>query len=255
MTVRALAAFETARLLRHPLILAGVAISLAIVAGYAGASGQLWTFFLMGGLHLVLLGATFAAGHRMASRSRRDGAEELYATLPNGARARVAAQLLAVLAVFPVAAALTAFAFVVMDAGDGLIVSYEGARRVPALVELAQGPLAVVAAGVCGVLLGRISPAPMLAPLLAAGLVAAEVPLASWGTGGPLRWAVPIANDIVSDPHGWGPCTPGSSEWCSPILSFDVTGMTWHLLFLVALAAAAAALALAIRVRPVRASA
>jgi hypothetical protein len=255
MTVRSLAAFETVRLLRHPLLLAGVAVSLAMVVGYAGASGQLWTFFLMGGLHLVLLGATFAAGHRMASRSRRDGAEELYATLPLGARNRTAAQLLAVLAVFPVAAALTAFAFVVVGAGDGLVVSYEGVRRVPPLVELAQGPLAVVAAGVCGVLLGRVSTAPMLAPLLAAALVAAELPLAAWGMDSPLRWAVPIANDIVSDPHGWGPCTPGSSEWCSPILGFDVTGMAWHLLSLVLLGTAAATLAVAIRVRPVRAAA
>ena len=158
------------------------------------------------------------------------------------------------LAVFPVAAALTAIAFVATDAGSGLVISYEGARRVPVFVELLQGPLAVVVAGVCGVLLGRVSQAPLLAPLLAAALVAAEVPLAAWGEDSALRWVMPIANGIENDPDLWGPCTPGASEMCAPILGFDVAGMTWHLLYLVALAAAAATLAMLIRARPVRAA-
>ena len=252
MTVRALAGFETVRLLRHPLMLAGVLVTLVLLIAYADVSGQLQTFLLMGGLHTVLLGTTFAAGHRIASRSRRAGAEELFSTLPQGARTRTAAQLLAMLAVFPVAAALTAIAFVVTDAGSGLVISYAGARRVPAFVELLQGPLAVVAAGMCGVLLGRISQAPLLAPLLAAALVVAEVPLAAWGQDSALRWVVPVANGIDVDQDGWGLCSPDSSEMCSPILGFDVTGMTWHLLYLVALAAAAATIAVLIRPRPVR---
>jgi hypothetical protein len=40
MTLRALAWFETLRLLRHPLILGGVAVSIAMIVFYADSNGQ-----------------------------------------------------------------------------------------------------------------------------------------------------------------------------------------------------------------------
>ena len=62
----------------------------------------------------------------------------------------------------PLALALLAGAYLLFGAGDGLVIGADGARRAPALVELAQGPLLVLSLGAVGVLLGRVAP---VAPL------------------------------------------------------------------------------------------
>jgi hypothetical protein len=242
----ALAAIETRRLLLHPLVLAGLALGVvAVVEG--GRHGQVKAFLLMGLAVLPLALGTFAAANLAALRSRRAGAEELLDTLPQGAGVRTGAQLLAVLAVAPVAVVLLAGAYVLFGAGDGLIVDIDGELRVPAIVELAQGPLLVVALGAVGVLLGRVAPVTLLGALVVVVVVFAEVPLAAWTPDSAWRWTVPLANDIVQVPDTWLPCEPNSDHMCGEVERFDTAGMAWHLVALAGIAAIAAAAALARR--------
>jgi hypothetical protein len=241
-----LAAVETRRLLTHPLVLAGAALGVVAIAAW-GIHGQAKAFLLMGLAVLPLALGTFAAANLAALRSRRAGAEELLDTLPQGARVRTAAQLIAVLAVVPVAVALLAGAYLLFEAGDGLIVDFDGERRVPALVELAQGPLLVVTLGAVGVLLGRVAPVALLGALIVVVVLFAEVPLAAWTPDSAWRWVVPLANNMVAWPDTWMPCEPDSTSMCGEIHHFDTAGMAWHLVALAGIAAAAAAAALAQR--------
>ena len=84
------------------------------------------------------------------------------------------------LAALPIAVALLAAAHLLFGAADGLVISAVGTRREPAVVELLQGPLLVLALGALGVLLGRIAPVTPLALLLVVAIVFVEVPLAAW---------------------------------------------------------------------------
>ncbi|WP_028066313.1 hypothetical protein [Solirubrobacter soli] len=199
----------------------------------------------MGVAVLPLALGTLVAANLAALRSTRAGADELLDTLPQDVRVRTGAQLLALFAVVPLAVGLVALAYLLFEASDGLIVSQHGTRRVPAFVELAQGPLLVLALGAFGVLLGRVLPFAQLAALLVVVIVFAEVPLAAWAPETSLRWAVPLVNDIVAVPNTWVPCEPGSGYLCGEIARFDTAAMAWHLLALavVALTAAGAALA------------
>lgn len=250
-SLSALAGVEARRLLLHPLLLAGLAIGvLAIVVGI-DREGQLQGFMLMGLVVLPLALGTFAAANLAALRSRRAGAEELLDTLPQDVRTRTAAQLLAVCAALPLAIALLAAAHLLFGAGDGLVISYGGTRRVPALVELAQGPLLVLALGALGVFLGRVAPVTPLALLLVVVIVFFEVPLASWMPDTPLRWAVPLVNNTILVPDTWGACEPGVREGCGMVDHFDTAAMAWHLVALAGMTAAFAAAALARRT-PVR---
>ena len=108
----------------------------------------------------------------------------------------------------PLAAALLAGAYLLFGAADGLIIGADGARRTPALVELAQGPLLVLSLGAVGVLMGRVAPVAALGLMLVVVIVFAEVPLAAWAPETPLRWAVPLVNDMIVVPDTWGPCEP-----------------------------------------------
>jgi hypothetical protein len=245
-SLTALAAVETRRLLTHPLVLAGLALGVvAVVAG--GTHGQAKAFLLMGLAVLPLALGTFAAANLAALRSRRAGAEELLDTLPQGVAVRTGAQLIAVLAVPPVAVALLAAAYLLFGAGDGLIVDVDGERRAPALVELAQGPLLVVTLGALGVLLGRVAPVALLGALIVVVVVFAEVPLAAWTPDSAWRWVVPLANNMVAVPDTWMPCEPDSMSKCGEIDHFDTTGMALHLVALAGIALAAAGAALARR--------
>ena len=241
----ALAGVEARRLVLHPLVLAGAALSVLAVAAGAQRDGQAQSFLLMGVAVLPLALGTFVAANLAALRSVRAGADELLDTLPQDVRTRTGAQLLALLAAVPMAVALLAVAYLIFGAGDGLIISQHGARRVPALAELAQGPLLVLALGAFGVFLGRVLPVAQLAALLVVVIVFAEVPLAAWAPETPLRWAVPLVNDIIAVPDTWVPCEPGSSYLCGEVARFDTAAMTWHLLALAVIAATAAAAALA----------
>jgi hypothetical protein len=246
-SLTALAGVEARRLLTHPLLLAGLALSIVALAAGAGRDGQAQSFLLMGLVVLPLALGTFAAANLAALRSRRAGAEELLDTLPQGVATRTGAQLLALLAAVPLAVGLLAAGYLVFGAGEGLIIDIDGTRRTPALVELAQGPLLLLALGALGVLLGRVAPVALLAALLVVVILFAEVPLAAWTPDTPWRWAAPLANNIIGVPDTWFPCEPASTSMCSTVDHFDVAGMAWHLVALAGLAVAASAAALARR--------
>jgi hypothetical protein len=246
-----LALVEARRLLRHPFVIAGLALAVVAVATGARRDGQTQTFLLMGLAVLPLALGTFAAANLAALRSRRDGAEELLDTLPEGAETRTGAQLLAVVAIVPVAIALLAGAHLLFGAGEGLIIAADGTRRAPALIELAQGPLLVLALGAVGVLLGRLAPIAPLGLLLIVVIVFAEVPLASWAPDTAWRWAVPLVNDAIMVPDTWGACEPASRFDCGMVDRYDVAALGWHLVALAGLAGAASAAAL-VRGRGVR---
>jgi hypothetical protein len=118
---------------------------------------------------------------------------------------------------------------------------------VPALVELAQGPLLVVTLGAVGVLLGRVAPVALLGTLVVVVIVFVEVPLAAWAPDTAWRWAVPLVNDMIAVPDTWLPCEPDSTAMCGEIERFDTAAMAWHLVALAGIAMAAAAAALARR--------
>ena len=200
----ALAGVEARRLLRHPLVAAGLALGVVAIVTGARRDGQTQSFLLMGLAVLPLALGTFAAANLATLRARRDGSEELLDTLPQDVRTRTAAQLLAVLAMLPLAAALLAGAYLLFGAADGLIIGADGARRTPAAVELAQGPLLVLSLGAVGVFLGRVAPVTALGLMLVVVIVFAEVPLAAWAPDTPLRWAVPLVNDMIAVPDTWG---------------------------------------------------
>ena len=245
-SLSALAFVEARRLLLHPFLLAGAALSVVAIVASVPREGQLHSFLLMGLAVLPLALGVFVAANLAALRSRRDAAEELLDTLPRDARTRTGAQLLAVLAAVPLAVVLLAAAYLLFDAGDGLVVSAIGTRRIPATVELLQGPLLVLALGAVGVLLGRIAPVTPLAMLLAVAIVFVEVPLAAWAPDTPWRWAVPLVSNIIAVPDGWTWCEPGMRRGCGVVERFDTTAMAWHLVALAVVTAAASAVALAV---------
>jgi general stress protein CsbA len=240
-----LALVEARRLVTHPFVLVGAALSVVVIAASVPREGQLQSFLLMGLAVLPLALGTFVAANLAALRSRRDRAEELLDTLPQPARTRTGAQLLAVLATLPIAVALLAAAYGLFGAGDGLVISSIGTRRVPAAVELLQGPLLLLALGAVGVLLGRVAPVAPLAMLLAVAILFAEVPLAAWTPDSVWRWVVPLANNIVAVPDGWTQCEPGMNRDCGIVERFDTVGMAWHLIGLAVVTAAASVAALA----------
>lgn len=240
-----LAVVEARRLLRHPFLLAGAALSVVAIAVSVPREGQLQSFMLMGLAVLPLAFGTFLAANLAALRSRRDGAEELLDTLPRDVRTRTGAQLLAVLAALPIGVALLAAAYLLFGAGDGLVISAIGERRVPAAVELAQGPLLLLALGAVGVLLGRVAPVTPLALLLVVAIVVLEVPLAAWTPDTQWRWAMPLVNNMIAEPGGWTSCEPRMDRDCGIVDRFDTVAMAWHLVALAVVTTVASAAALA----------
>ena len=186
----------------------------------------------------LLMGARRAAARagdvrgrepRRAAQPPRRQPRSCSTRCPQGARTRTAAQLLAVLAVVPLAAALLAAAYLLFDAGDGLVVGARGTRRMPALVELLQGPLLVVALGAVGVLLGRIAPVRCwrcCSPSQSSSPRCRSPPgRRTRRCAGPCR--SPTTSTSIRT--AGVPARRTRSRMCSPILGFDVAGMTWHL--------------------------
>jgi hypothetical protein len=240
---RTLARIEGTRLLRHPLFLLGLALSGVLSAGAAGTDGPAQVAVLSGMGALPLAGGTLLAANLAGLRSQRDGTAELYDSLPRPERTRTAAQLLAVGWAVAVTAVLTAATYAALGGGS-LVVNAQGLRHVPAVAELAHGPLAVAACGAAGVLLARRLRSAIVAPVLVVALLAAEVPLAVWGSQLFVRWALPFVNDARIVPDSWVPCSPAAvTAHCSLVLGYDVAGLTAHAAYLIVVTAVAAWLA------------
>ena len=91
-TVRQLARIEGMRMLRHPVVLVGLALSVAftLLNEWDSVGGD---YFAVTGPGLLPLLVSLVAANLAALRSRRSDTDELYASLPSPARARTLAQL------------------------------------------------------------------------------------------------------------------------------------------------------------------
>jgi hypothetical protein len=149
----ALARFETRRLLRHPLVLLGV----------AGAVGMLWWDFrstapvlerdsvALAGRLLPIAAVLLIATHGMATRARREQTTELLDSLPTPAGSRVRGEALASLGPVLVTLAILAVAMVFLWLGDPI-----GSW---VWTELAVAPAVVLLACAAGLALGQWIPA------------------------------------------------------------------------------------------------
>jgi hypothetical protein len=253
--VSAVARAEGRRVLRHPVFLAGVALSVfafatqpEVTGAHAGhhyfsvAVGQAY-FNLTGWGLLPLALATLLTLNLAALRSRRDRTEETYRSLPTEAATQTAAQLLAIVWAVAIGVVLVAAAFLYLGAGDGLVVDYDGRTAVPSPYELAQGPLVVLVLGILGVALAAWLPRFSVTLLVAFVVFATEVVFVLWtGIHSWARWLFPLANSATLNRSGV--TFPPASRADSGLAGFDVAAAGWHLGYLAALAVLLAAVAL-----------
>lgn len=250
-----LARSESRRLLRHPTFLVGLTLSAVLCAtgpdiapadvGYHWYSGSLGQAYmnLAGNVLVPLALATLVAANLAALRARRDRTEETYRSLPAGARARIAAQLLAVAWPVAIGAVLVSADFVYLGANGGLFVDYGGRKAVPSGFELAQGPLFVLVLGVLGVALAVWVPRFSITLIVAFTIFATEwIFVDSIGVRSSLHWLVPLADPAKYTRAGahFPPAYPSEDG----LAGFAVGTAGWHVLYLVALAVVLAALAL-----------
>ncbi|HUF32148.1 MAG TPA: hypothetical protein VMN58_02925 [Acidimicrobiales bacterium] len=257
-TCWALAWAETRLVLRHPVTALFVALgTFFALMLHLDVNTQtfVWYRILTGLPVFVFATGVPIVGVLVASRSRHDGTDELYDSMPATRDQRSGAQI----AAFGSLAALTAVAVAAVWVGtrawSGLPIALEpnpGARSVeyplgfefpatdvaPSLVELAQGPAAVLVAGVLGLLLGRWIPTRWLIVVMIPAVLA-QVVLVSWASLDPdARWFLPFAD---ASQHV-GSVTVGDDGSTIPVVQgFDTTALGWHFVYLIGLTSAMAA--------------
>lgn len=194
-TVVGLARRESLLLLRHPAVLVGYALSTIAVVFLCGVGDGVRhrAATSVGISAFPLAGLTLVAANLCALRSRRFSAQGMIDTTPVSPTTRLAAHMVSVLGPSTVFALIVAgwVAFVTAADAPGVF---------PSIAEMAQGPVLVVCAGVCGVLLAAWVPTPLVAvpAVLLLGLV--EGGVASLGpehrTVRLLAWWVPQPEDV-----------------------------------------------------------
>jgi hypothetical protein len=204
-TLGALALVEGWRLLRHPITLAGLAIS----AWWLTVDGRGFLPVLdradvttAAAIAPLACGVLLAA-NQTALRSRRHSTEELYGTAPTSPTTRTGAHLAALTGVVALAAVLAAAKLAWLAAAGGV--------RAPDPGEAAVGPALVALAGVIGVLLARWAPSPLVAPVALLALAVGELwpSLYSWSGRDPrYLWLRPwqeldVPREIAYRPAGW----------------------------------------------------
>jgi hypothetical protein len=203
-----LARSEAWRLLRHPVMLVGFALwvavtldsflhELRVVQAFEMVTGAL-SFFP--GVPAVL------AAHMVATRDVRAGTVELLSSAPVRWEARVRALLLAsfvpAVAALLLNAALTAV----------LLLRAEFAQA-PSVWHVAQGPLTVLGACMLGTMIGVWSPSPVAPVVSMVALVAVHVVIAERGSAHLLGPAVFWADWGIYDGSVWVGLVPGSASW------------------------------------------
>ena len=199
--------------------------------------------FLDGFGFMPLASATLIVASLAALRSRRDGTDELYASLPRRRASRTAGQLLALLWTLPVSCTVLVAALIDhRSVADDLSVGYT-----PGLDQLVQGPLMVVALGAIGILLARIAPSVVAAPLLVVALVALQLP--GLAGGGWLAWLLPTTASLYQAGRELI-CDPAVAAGCQEVETRSLAPLAWHAayVFAITLVVAAAALVPARRV-------
>jgi hypothetical protein len=181
---------EAVRLMRSPLVLAGLAISALLLWINRGTQRPLWwaSDIGIGSALLAMAGCVLIATQLAAGRDRRDAMTDLYESYPAPAAVRTGGLLLGVCGPVLLAAALTGAAVGWLDS--------LGAVGSPRLWVLAGGLLLVALGGVLGVALGRWLPHPLTGILAAIVLGVIEIDLV-------LSFSEPI--------H-----LPGGAEWLFP---------------------------------------
>ncbi|MGY0234410.1 hypothetical protein [Longispora urticae] len=224
----ALTRVETWRLLRHPFVLVGLALSSWLLWREITANRPVLHFLDLATptALMPLAGATLVAANLATLRARRDHTEDLYTTTPGRPVPRAAAHLAALFPVALVAVALVA-------AGMAWAATDPYAVGIPSLLELAAGPVVVLLAGTLGVALGRLVPVPVAGPLALVGwLLVTMVVFAVGPAVGPgLLWFSALVPDFRPD------APPSGAVLARPA--------GWHVVYLLALAAGLAALTVA----------
>jgi hypothetical protein len=230
--VWALARKEGHRLVRHPIFVVGVLLSVAAFefATWLEAPVLHRDDVLTSGSLLALAGATFLAANLGALRTRRLGTEELFGSTPTDPAARTLGHVLS-LAWAGAAALLVALVEI------GTLLPFDPAG-VPSAFELFVGPAIVALFGVLGVLAARWLPSVAVAPVALVALGGIQLYLLTQLPGGGdhqsrTRWLAP-----------WVPLSAGGlGTDPPPELVIRPTG--WHLLYLLGLAVTFGAMALA----------
>lgn len=237
---------EARRMVLGPLTAIGLGVS-GLLALAVSSEGESFAYLLLMGAGVLPLAlTTLLAANLAALRARRDGADELFGSLPGPAIARHAGIALALLAAAGLGLLLVLVEATAFGAWDGLAVNLHGQTATPTVADLAQAPALVLACGALGLALGRWVPALAAAPVAVVAILAVSVPLVSWGSEGRLRWLFPpvsSASTPGSSLWGW-PCNVDQPGWCAPVVEFHTTTLAWHAVYLVALAGLAVGVAL-----------
>lgn len=230
--VWALARKEGRRLVRHPIFVVGVLLSVAAFefATWLEAPVLHRDDVMTGGSLLALAGATFLATNLGALRTRRLGTEELFGSTPTDPPTRTLGHLLSV-------AWAAAAALLVALVEIATLLPFDPVG-VPSILELLMGPLIVALFGVLGVGVARWLPSVALAPVALVALGGIQLYLLTQLPGG---------NDQQSQSRWLAPWVPLSAGGLGgeppPELVIRPTG--WHLLYLAGLALILGAIALA----------
>ena len=219
-----LAASESRRLLRHPVMLGGFALWLVTVAD-AFIRGDIFVvqaYEMLNSLAFFPGIPALIAAHMVATRDRRAGTLDLLGTTPARSEERVRALCLAAFAPATVALVLNTAQFAALRATDSFAVT-------PTVWHLVQAPLAILGACLLGTMVGVWAPSAVAAVLTMVAMVAVHLGVAErdpaqlfapvvfwadWGPGDGSVW------------FGWHPGSPG-----------------WHDLYVVGLCGMAAAAA------------
>lgn len=161
-----LARAEGRRLVRHPLLWAGVLLGGLLLGAILGPHAFVLPreSVILQVAALPVAAGTLLAAHLATTRPRRDDADPLLVAAPATSAQRTAGLLLAVVGPLAVAVLLVAATLAGMAAAGGV--------GPVDLVEAATAPALVALAGVVGVLLGRVAPW-LAAPWLALVVLAA----------------------------------------------------------------------------------
>jgi hypothetical protein len=222
---------EAARLCRSPLVLAGLGIAAALIWWNSRTAVPLWWVWdvQIGSTLLAVAGAVLVAAQLAAGRVRRDGAQQLYASYPTPAAARISAHLLGLAGPLLLAAALA-------GAAAGWL-SAQGPAGTPRLAVLAQGLLLVALGGAIGVALGSWLPNPMAGILTVIVLGAAEADLLLPSYDVPVRlpggtaWLFPWTQPFVANwlPGPTSAIPPAAHlTWLAALTFLAVTAAFWR---------------------------
>jgi hypothetical protein len=223
----ALAAVESARLLRHPAVLAATALSAWLLWRWGKGSAPVLHYAdIATQIPLApLAGAALLATNLAVLRPHRDGAVDLYGATRLSLARRTLAHLLSVLP-------LVALGGVLVVADLAWLAGVPGSVGTPNTAEAATGPALIALGGCLGVLLGRLWRSVALAPLVLVALAFGSLTLAELNVGGhdqrSWTWLGALLRPVTIDP-------PPAALLGRPA--------TWHLIYLLGITVALGALA------------